>query len=253
MDWLARLREYKKKSGKTYKVIAKETGIPQTTIEKLFSGRTEDPKLGTTKLIAQCLGCTLDELAGMRSAPVRLSLSEGEKRVLAHYRSLDETGRKAAEAFLRHEAKRCEALREAVGRAAGRREQPQRRAPVFTRLYYDFPVSAGTGEYLDDSTAVIVELECEPPRGTDYILRVAGDSMEPEYHDGDCIYVRRTDTLSYGEIGIFVSCGNVYMKEYTRSGLRSLNPKYALIPGSGDIRCLGKVLGRVEGGMERAE
>ncbi len=246
MDWLARLREYKKSSHKTYKTISRETGIPQTTIEKLFSGRTADPKVGTLEKIALCLGGTLEEIAGAKP-PLRISMSEGEKRVLAYYRTLDESGKSAAETFLKHESERCEALRRSE---ASRRSEPVQR---FTRLYYDFPVSAGTGEFLDDSTAVIVSLEHEPPRGTDYILRISGDSMEPEYHNGDRVYVRRTDTLEYGEIGIFVSGGSVYMKEYAPGGLRSLNPKYGLIPGSGDIRCLGRVLGRVTGGMDRAE
>ena len=238
MDWLSRLREYKKTSKKTYKTISVETGIPQTTIEKLFSGRTEDPKIGMMEKIAHCLGCTLDELAGTK--PVfRLSMSEGEKRILEYYRLLDESGRHAAEAFLKHEAERAVEL--------------QRNSQRFPCLYYDFPVSAGTGEFLDESNAVIVNLDAEPPRGTDYILRIAGDSMEPEFRNGDCVYVHRADMIEYGEIGIFVSGGSVYMKEYTPSGLRSLNPKYKLIRGSGDIRCLGRVLGRVEGSMERVQ
>ena len=64
MDWLDILRARKAESKKTYGDISKETGIPKTTIEKLFSGRTNDPKIGMLTKIAHCIGCTIDELAG---------------------------------------------------------------------------------------------------------------------------------------------------------------------------------------------
>ncbi len=243
MDWLAVLKSYKNVSGKTYADISRETGIPLTTIEKLFCGRTKDPKIGMMSKIAHCLGCTIDELAGAEQGTADVFGPE-ERRIISLYRSLDKAGKDAANAFLEHEAER---VREARA-AAERRERA-----LYPKLYYDLPVSAGTGEYLDDSTAVIVGLENEPPAGTDYILRIAGNSMEPEFSNGDLVFVRRAEELEYGEIGIFVYSGSVYMKQYTPEGLRSLNPDYPLIPGSRDIRCIGLVLGAVRGAVERMD
>ena len=119
----------------------------------------------------------------------------------------------------------------------------------YSAILYDFPVSAGTGERPDATNASIVEIEEEPPRGTDYILRIAGNSMEPEYGDGDYVYVESTTTLNFGDVGIFAYEGSTYMKLYTESGLKSLNPNYALIQGE-DIHILGKVLGVVEGNIK---
>lgn len=160
-----------------------------------------------------------------------------EKVLIIGFRQLDNRGKELVEFMIQKE---LEIQSEA---------NILQHSPTYHKLYYDFPVSAGTGEYLDDSTAKVVQLNIEPPRGTDYILRIAGDSMEPKYQDGDYIYVHRTNSVEYGDIGIFVYAGNVYMKKYTPEGLESLNPKYDLIKGRNDIRCMGCVLGVVDGSL----
>ena len=129
-------------------------------------------------------------------------------------------------------------------------EAESKKQLTYSRIYYDFPVSAGTGEFLDNRTAVIAELSCKPPRGTDYILRISGNSMEPQYSDGDYVYVNSRETIDFGEIGIFVAEGSVYMKEYTPDGLRSLNPDYKIIRFYDDVRCLGKVIGILQGEID---
>lgn len=233
MYWLDKLREIKSNTNETYKSLAQKTGIPQTTIEKLFSGRTNDPKMNTMNKILACMGHSLGELLEHNSeTPI---VTDEELKMINVYRGLDLDGRRRVRDTVRIEGERAKTV------ASSRH--------CFHKIYYDFPVSAGTGEYLDNRTAVIAELEDEPPHGTDFILRIAGDSMEPEFHDGDYIYVNKTSYVNYGEIGVFSAAGNVYMKEYTTEGLRSLNPAYKLIPGSADIHCLGKVLGIVTGGV----
>lgn len=166
-------------------------------------------------------------------------LSSKEYEIIRDYRRLDERGKEMVECVLQKELEQRHKMKNSI------------KVPVYHKLYYDFPVSAGTGEYLDDSTAKVIQLEIEPPRGTDYILRIAGDSMEPKYRDGDFVYVQRTESIEYGEIGIFVYAGNVYMKKYTPEGLKSLNSKYEIIKGNGDIRCMGRVLGVVDGSVSK--
>lgn len=232
MYWLDRLRELRVRSNETYKSIAEKTGIPQTTIEKLFSGRTADPKMNMMNKIVHCLGYSIDEL--IENNNPGMSFTETETEMITEYRALDAIGKEHVRYSLRHEYHRV-----TESRRSSKRSYPA--------LYYDFPVSAGTGEYLDSTTASVIELENRPPRGTSYILRIAGNSMEPEFHDGDYVYVEKAETVDYGEIGIFSYSGSVYMKEYTKKGLRSLNPAYKLITGNDSIRCLGRVLGTVTG------
>ncbi len=233
MYWLTKLREFKKETGVTYKEISNRTGIPLTTVEKIFSGRTNDPKLTMVTDISAVLGHSVNELIPNST---NNTLTDYESQTLSRLRELDSFGRVRVEETIKSELCRVRAERNSVQH--------------FTRIYYDFPVSAGTGEYLDNRTAVIANLSEEPPCGTDYILRISGNSMEPVYHDGDFIYVNSRDTVEFGEIGIFIAEGSVYMKEYTPQGLKSLNPDYALIKFYDDVRCLGKVIGRLKGSIE---
>ena len=53
MYWLTQLREFKNEKGITYKEISEHTGVALTTVEKLFSGRTADPKLSMVTKITQ--------------------------------------------------------------------------------------------------------------------------------------------------------------------------------------------------------
>ena len=232
MFWLKKLREFKDEKNITYKQISDKTGIALTTIEKLFSGRTRDPKLNMITKIVNVLDHTPAELVSESGAV--FGLTEYEKNLISGVHTLDERGKQRVWDTAKAENERMEAQSNIALRQ-------------YNRIYYDFPVSAGTGEFLDNRTAVIAELSEEPPRGTDYILRIAGDSMEPIYHNGDYVYVNSCETVSFGDVGIFVAEGSVYMKEYTPQGLKSLNPDYEIIKFFDDVRCLGKVIGILEG------
>ncbi|MDR1821866.1 MAG: XRE family transcriptional regulator, partial [Oscillospiraceae bacterium] len=68
---------------------------------------------------------------------------------------------------------------------------------------YDLPASAGTGSYADSDAYEEIELpEDDVPVGTDYAVRVTGDSMEPRFSNGQVVFVRSQETLADGEIGI---------------------------------------------------
>ncbi len=79
--------------------------------------------------------------------------------------------------------------------------------------YYDMPVCAGTGNPLDYENLSSIYIAEEIPPLTDYVLRISGNSMEPTFYDGDYIYVQKKDSLNFGDIGIFIIDGSVYLKE----------------------------------------
>lgn len=58
---LEKIAYYKKQKGFTNKDLADAANLPISTVEKIVSGRTKDPKLITLKSIADALGCTLDD------------------------------------------------------------------------------------------------------------------------------------------------------------------------------------------------
>ena len=80
---------------------------------------------------------------------------------------------------------------------------------------YEMPASAGTGNFLEDSPCEMVSIpENTVPRGADFGVRISGDSMEPAYHDGQIVWVRKTEQVNVGEVGIFIYDGASYIKMY---------------------------------------
>lgn len=113
---------------------------------------------------------------------------------------------------------------------------------------YSLAVSAGTGQFLDSSDYEDVEVDDSVPGTADFGVRIAGDSMEPMYHDGQTVWVVKQETLDSGEIGVFMYDDNAYLKQLivTDDGvyLRSKNPNYGdiKINAYSELRVLGRAL-----------
>ncbi len=113
---------------------------------------------------------------------------------------------------------------------------------------YSLAVSAGTGQFLDSDDFESVIVGADVPDTADYGVRVAGNSMEPRYMDGQTVWVQYRRTLRSGEIGIFLYDDNAYLKQLIIDDggvrLHSLNPDYSDIPirSSGELRILGRVV-----------
>lgn len=58
--WLDKLRELKKEQDVTAKLIAEGTKLPHRTVERIFSGDTENPSIDTLLRIVSFLGGSLD-------------------------------------------------------------------------------------------------------------------------------------------------------------------------------------------------
>lgn len=111
------------------------------------------------------------------------------------------------------------------------------------------PVSAGTGVYLDDNRTEPLKIKHTViAERANYAVRVSGDSMTPEYCDGDIVLVETCPSVNIGEIGIFVVDGEGYIKQFGGDKLISLNPKYADISlrNCESASCRGRVLGIAE-------
>ncbi len=67
-------------------------------------------------------------------------------------------------------------------------------------------------------------------RRCDFALRIKGDSMEPNYYNGDTVFIKEQPSLDNGQIGIFIYDGEAYIKKYVMNEegvyLVSLNKKY---------------------------
>lgn len=114
---------------------------------------------------------------------------------------------------------------------------------------YDLPVSAGTGQFLDSDNYQEMEVGDEVSSLADFGVRISGDSMEPQFINGQTIWIHQQKTLESGEIGIFFYDGQAYCKKLIKTDdsiqLLSLNSKYQPIhinPES-NFMIFGKVVG----------
>lgn len=112
--------------------------------------------------------------------------------------------------------------------------------------YYDHPVSAGTGQYLNDVRVEQIELPVDID--ADFVIPIKGDSMEPDYHDGDLVFIQTSVDLNDGVIGVFNYNGDAYIKQLVidkeQAYLHSLNPAYNDMPitPETDFRIIGEVV-----------
>lgn len=82
--------------------------------------------------------------------------------------------------------------------------------------FYEIPASAGLGS--DDfftpasSNAANVDKIQVISQDCDYAVRISGESMEPEIHDGDILLVKSCEEVHIGDIGIYLYDGCLYCK-----------------------------------------
>lgn len=112
--------------------------------------------------------------------------------------------------------------------------------------YYDHAASAGTGKYLNDVRVERIELPVDVD--ADFVIPIKGDSMEPDYHDGDLVFIQTSVDLNDGVIGVFNYNGEAYIKQLVidteQAYLHSLNPDYKDMPitPETDFRIIGEVV-----------
>lgn len=60
--WLDKLKELKKEKGMSVKQIAERTNLPERTVNRVFSGDTDNPYVDTLHRIVSALGGSLDDI-----------------------------------------------------------------------------------------------------------------------------------------------------------------------------------------------
>lgn len=252
MDYVSRLKARKAELGMTNEQLAAASGVPMGTLSKLLAGMNDSPKLGNLVALCQTLELSLDyAVYGKPENTHNYTLSPEEISFIEQYRALDTRGRDTVTLLLQKESeyaprRQAEPAPAAASHRAVRLGQPDVRPRMLP--LFDLPVSAGTGAYLDESTARQIQVPAEASAAADFALRISGNSMEPRYHDRDLLLVQRTDHVDEGEVGIFVLDGEGYVKVWGGDRLISLNPAYAPIPigASSSFSCCGRVVGRMK-------
>ena len=224
-----RLKNLRKAKGTTQADVAEALGIKESAYSN-YEKDLREPNAVVLKAMSKYFGVTIDYLLDCHTGFVA---SRSEQEHIKKYRTLDPYGQKAVTSVLDIEFERCTYIPE-----------PNREELIEVSINYA-PVSAGFGDELEDYEQwekASVPLTPES-RKADFILVVDGDSMEPKFHNGDYILVRKQPAVDIGQIGIFGVDGKGYVKKYGGDKLISLNKKYPDIPLNEDSRCFGLVLG----------
>lgn len=115
-------------------------------------------------------------------------------------------------------------------------------------IEYHHSASAGTRVFiLGNETVNQLPIPDTPEnRKVDYAIKVSGNSMEPDYNDGDIVLVSQKVELNHGDVGIFIINNKAYIKEYGETELISRNPEAdnINIAEYDNIVCMGKVIGK---------
>lgn len=241
MDFLQKLDFMMEKYGLNKRTLSIRSDIPYTTIDNWYKRGYEGLKLATLRKLSDYFNTLLDFWVIEDITDPNYGKANGfqvkfeEAEHIKKYRSLDPYGKEAVDGVLDIEWRRCT-------------QPPQETVQEPEAIYFIVPaflsaMSAGTGQPAADDSMENYRLIREPPRGTSYIARISGNSMEPTYHDGDKLFIRACTEIESRQIGVFFMDGQQWVKELGDGKLISHNPAYPPRPMTEDVRCQGLVLG----------
>lgn len=245
-----KLKEIRENSNMNKKEFANYIGIKYTTYNGYETGARE-PDSDFLILISKKFDVSIDYILGLQNEKEILhsyELKSSEYEHIKKYRDLDDHGRESVNITLERETLRVQAINNIRKQLDTLTNKKTFSGPTYYISYYQRLASAGNGEYLfDDIPTETIEVPANDlSERADFVIGVNGDSMEPLYYDGDKVYVQKKDEIGIGEIGIFTRGPECFIKELGSDCLISRNKKYADIPASNDIKCVGLVLGKVE-------
>lgn len=229
------IKEVRKSKKLTQKKLAELTGFKQNTISNHENGNRQLDE-GDIRIYAQALGVSpqylfdLSKPSSIDTTPTIQTIYD-ELKPPRQAKVLTYANRQLNEQRNEEETKINE-VSEVI--------------QLYSYDYYDHPASAGTGQYLNDVRVERIELPVDVD--ADFVIPIKGDSMEPDYHDGDLVFIQTSVDLNDGVIGVFNYNGDAYIKQLVidedQAYLHSLNPAYKDMPitPDTDFRIIGEVV-----------
>lgn len=244
-----KIKEARKQKNLTQKQLADLIGAAHNSISDWENNKNK-PDPDTIELLCGALKITPNYLL----ASTEDDFSPKEKLLIKKYRLISTyspDGAVVVDTVLDREYAIAEKLREQKEKLEKVKKMDMEVAEeiVPTRLwaYYGKIAAAGTSVEFSDMIAGTKEYPInEMNQKADYVIGVNGDSMEPEFFDGDIVFVEKTTQINIGDIGIFQKDNNIYIKKAGENGLVSLKAGYPIITSEDGVRVLGKVLGKAE-------
>ena len=227
-----RIRFYRERAGMEQKTLAKLIGVTGNAVSNWENGRGR-PDINLLPDICRALNVTMYDLFDMEDPSIRYSA--GDQIFLDQYKQLSPGHRMAVDQMVDTLLK----------------VQIAESVPLVRRLtFYQKSLAAGLGDptEIDDEGQPIFLYASREVDRADCVFTVNGDSMEPEYHNGDMVLVSRipdAPDLQPGEVGAFIVGNETYIKVYREEGLESLNPKYPIMHfhDAESVYLIGRVTG----------
>lgn len=233
-----KLRQLREQRGLSQAKIAEMLGVSPAAYSTYEMG-TRDISSDKVVKLAKFYNVTTDYLYGVDDSS-SLDIDVNELSIIKKYRTLDGYGKRMVDSALEIEYERCTATPAQEDQAAEYK---------ISIRHSTYKVSAGTGFELGegDSWDKVEVPDTAETRKADFAITIKGRSMEPVYYDGDIVLVKEQAAVDVGEVGIFIINGSGYIKRYGGDRLISVNAEYEDIffADNDDIRCVGKVIGRV--------
>lgn len=201
------LRRLREAAGLSQNDLAAICGVSGSAISQFESG-SKAPSFEVTIKICESLSCSITELAD-REEIQGFGFTIYEQKIIEKYRTIDEIGKRAVNAVLDVEAERNSAVIEVKK----------------SRIIPLFPAAAGAGEPVDG--AAFDSWEVPEDSKAQFAVRISGDSMEPELHDGEVVLCERRRP-QIGELAVIMVNGFLLVKQYIADNfgniyLRSIN------------------------------
>ena len=222
------IKRYRLQNGWTQQELGAKIGMSKNAIGNYEKG-FRSPKKDTMFDLANAFNISIDDLF----PPIQNDPSSNVSRIQSIYDELNPP-------------RQVKVLNYAKMQLNEQENEVSEAIQLYSYDYYDHPASAGTGQYLNDVRVERIELPVDID--ADFVIPIKGDSMEPDYHDGDLVFIQTSVDLNDGVIGVFNYDGDAYIKQLVidedQAYLHSLNPAYKDMPitPETDFRIIGEVV-----------
>ena len=218
--------------------FARKLDLPKSSISRYFNKSRQLP-INKINLFSDVLGVSSEYLLGIQT--IASDRNKTQNELLSVYNKLETKRQTKVYDFA------TEQLNE-QNNVVNINDYIEEESDWYEVKFYG-SISAGTGLYLDDEQVETINFGVDMvPNGTDFCLKVNGDSMEPMFHDGDYVFIKRETDFRNGTIGAVIVNGEAYLKKiYITDNsieLVSLNKKYKdiIVTQDDNLKYVGTVV-----------
>lgn len=217
------IKQYRLQNGWTQQELGSKIGMSKNAIGNYEKG-FRSPKKDTMFDLANAFNISIDDLF----PPVQKDSSSNTSQIQSIYDQLEPNGQRKVITYAEKLRDEQEKRRKAKINEVSEKVIDLYQVEVVSETAAASGFNYGFG--YDDTDRETIEVDERPPRH-DIATKVNGDSMQPNYQDGDILYLVDKGLTTYnGDLAVIAYGDRSYFKKiYTENGrlrLVSLNDKY---------------------------